>query len=37
MRAIGRFDSAPLGWAEHFGQRAMVELLTPVTGAGQAR
>ena len=33
----GRFDSTPLGWAEHFGQQATIELLTPVTGTGQAR
>jgi Ankyrin repeats (many copies) len=32
-----RFDSTPLGWAEHFGQQATIELLTPVTGTGQAR
>ena len=27
-----RFDSTPLGWARHFGQQAMVELLEPLTG-----
>ena len=27
----GRFDATPLGWADHFGERAMVELLTPRT------
>ncbi len=26
-----RFDSTPLGWAQHFGQRAIIELLAPVT------
>jgi ankyrin repeat protein len=26
-----RFDATPLGWAEHFGERAMVELLAPLT------
>ena len=26
-----RFDSTPLGWAEHFNQHAMVDLLTPLT------
>jgi len=27
-----RFDATPLGWAEHFGQPEMVELLAPLTG-----
>jgi ankyrin repeat protein len=27
-----RFDSTPLGWATHFGQPAMIELLRPLTG-----
>ena len=26
-----RFDSTPLGWADHFNQHAMVDLLTPLT------
>jgi hypothetical protein len=26
-----RFDSTPLGWARHFGQLAMAELLEPLT------
>jgi ankyrin repeat protein len=26
-----RFDATPLGWADHFGERAMVELLAPLT------
>jgi hypothetical protein len=29
-----RFASTPLGWAEHLGQPALVELLTPVTPRG---
>jgi Ankyrin repeat len=29
-----RFDATPLGWAEHFGQRATIELLTPGTDSG---
>jgi ankyrin repeat protein len=27
----GRFDSTPLGWARHFGQQRMTELLEPLT------
>ncbi|MEO6156626.1 MAG: ankyrin repeat domain-containing protein [Ilumatobacteraceae bacterium] len=27
----GRFDATPLGWAEHFEQAAMVDLLGPLT------
>jgi hypothetical protein len=27
-----RFGSTPLGWAQHFGQPAMIALLEPVTG-----
>jgi siroheme synthase (precorrin-2 oxidase/ferrochelatase) len=27
-----RFDATPLGWAEHFEQPALVELLAPLTG-----
>jgi ankyrin repeat protein len=27
-----RFDATPLGWARHFEQRAMIDLLEPVTG-----
>jgi hypothetical protein len=30
-----RFDSTPLGWARHFGQQAIIELLEPLT-AGTA-
>jgi Ankyrin repeats (many copies) len=30
-----RFDSTPLGWARHFGQQTLIELLEPVT-AGTA-
>jgi ankyrin repeat protein len=26
-----RFDSAPLGWAQHFGQQALIDLLEPIT------
>jgi ankyrin repeat protein len=26
-----RFDSTPLGWARHFGQQAIIELLEPLT------
>jgi ankyrin repeat protein len=26
-----RFDSTPLGWAEHFGQQDLIDLLAPVT------
>jgi hypothetical protein len=26
-----RFDSTPLGWAHHFGQQALIELLEPLT------
>jgi ankyrin repeat protein len=26
-----RFDATPLGWADHFGERVMVELLAPLT------
>jgi hypothetical protein len=26
-----RFDSTPLGWARHFGQQALIELLEPIT------
>jgi hypothetical protein len=26
-----RFGSTPLGWARYFGQRALIELLEPVT------
>jgi len=26
-----RFDSTPLGWARHFGQQTLIELLEPVT------
>ena len=29
-----RFQTTPLGWAEHLGQPALVELLTPVTPPG---
>jgi hypothetical protein len=28
-----RFDATPLGWARHFDQPALVELLEPVTSA----
>jgi hypothetical protein len=28
-----RFDSPPLGWAQHSGQQALVELLEPITEA----
>lgn len=28
-----RFDATPLGWAEHFGQPAMIDLLSPLTRA----
>ncbi|MGC1566863.1 MAG: ankyrin repeat domain-containing protein, partial [Trebonia sp.] len=30
-----RFDSTPLGWARHFGQQSIIELLEPLT-AGTA-
>jgi hypothetical protein len=26
-----RFDSTPLGWARHFGQQALIDLLEPLT------
>jgi ankyrin repeat protein len=26
-----RFDSTPLGWARHFGQQALIDLLEPIT------
>ena len=26
-----RFGSTPLGWARHFGQQAIIELLEPLT------
>ena len=29
-----RFDATPLGWARHFGQQAMVDLLEPLTSTG---
>ena len=29
----GRFDSTPLGWAEHFGQEATADYLRPITPA----
>jgi ankyrin repeat protein len=28
-----RFDSTPLGWARHFGQEQLIELLEPITTA----
>jgi ankyrin repeat protein len=31
-----RFNSTPLGWAEHFGQQAMAEYLRPLTGSESA-
>jgi hypothetical protein len=29
----GRFHATPLGWAEHFGQRATADYLRPLTPA----
>ena len=26
-----RFGSTPLGWARHFGQQALIDLLEPIT------
>jgi hypothetical protein len=26
-----RFDSTPLGWARHFGQQPLIDLLEPLT------
>ncbi|MEN3360852.1 MAG: hypothetical protein V7637_4834 [Mycobacteriales bacterium] len=34
-RRDARFDATPLGWAGHLGQPALVDLLTPVTTAGE--
>ena len=31
-----RFDSTPLGWARHFGQHELVELLEPLTAPEEA-
>ena len=31
-----RFDATPLGWAEHFGQRATADYLRPITPAGDS-
>jgi hypothetical protein len=31
-----RFDSTPLGWARHFGQQPLIDLLEPLTAAQPA-